>query len=145
MRKAKLTKIFHPKNDLHLVEALKSMRGQALITLLFFMAVAITITSAATIVIVVNSLSVTKFEQSMSAYYVAESGAENAMLRLLRNPIYTGETLPVGLGSAFIQVTGSDPKTITSEGTVGNFKRKIQVVAGYASGILTATSWKEVF
>lgn len=119
--------------------------GQSLITLLFFMTIAITIISAATVVLFINAQGVTKFQEGTSVYYIAESGIENAILRLLRNPAYTGETLPVGDGSAEIQVVNGDPIIITSKGTVGDFSRKIEVQAGYTNNVLTITSWKEIF
>ena len=73
-------------------------RGQALLTLLFFAIVGTTITSAAIVMILVNSLSGSKQQEGQIAYDIAQSGAENGLLRLIRNPTYTGETLPVGRG-----------------------------------------------
>ena len=120
--------------------------GQALVTLLVFTIVAITITSAAVVIILTNSVGTSKFEQGTNTYYSAESGAENALLRLLRDPNYTGETLPVGNASVIISVanTGST-YTITSGATLGNFIRRVEVTATFVNNILTVTSWKEVF
>ena len=119
-------------------------KGQALVTLLFFMVIGITITSAAVVVIVTNALSATRFEQGTDAYDIAESGAENALLRLLRNPFYTGETLPIGNGTATITVANN---TIISSGSAAfnNEIRTIQVNTVYNNGILTVTSWKEMY
>lgn len=123
----------------------KLQKGQALITLLFFVIVSITITSAAVTLIMISSLSATKLEMSTNALTIAESGAENAMLRLLRNPFYTGETgLAVGNGTATITVSGTNPTTITSTGIIGNFKRRVEVKVGYTNNILTVQSWKEI-
>lgn len=124
-------------------------KGQSLVTLLFFMVISITITSAAVIVVLVNSVSASKLEQGVNAYYVAESGTENALLQLLRNPSYAGETLTVGSGNATITVSGGgvNPYTILSVGKIGNFARTIQVVATYNIGTatpLSITSWKEI-
>lgn len=121
-----------------------SNKGQALITLLIFVIISVIITSAAVIIIAINTRGAFELEQGTLVYYIAESGAENALLRLLRNPSYTGEVLTVGDGTATILVTVTDPKTITVTGTVGNFSRKVQVVAGYTDNILTVNSWKEV-
>ena len=60
-------------------------RGQALVTLLFFVIISTIITSAAIVIILVNSTSVAKAQAGISAYYAAESGIENAFLRLLRD------------------------------------------------------------
>jgi len=123
---------------------MRLQQGQTLITLLFFMIIAISVISTAVILLITNSRTTSKTEQGIKAYYVAESGAENAILRLLRNPNYAGETLVVGEGTATMTVTGTEPKTITSTGVVGNFTKKIQVVVGYTNNILTVSSWREV-
>lgn len=119
-------------------------RGQAIVTLLFFMIVAITITSGAIIIILTNSLSATKFDQGNETYYIAESGAENALIRLLRDPNYTGETLAIDSGNATISISGTNPKIITSIGKIDNFSRTIQITADYTNNILTVQSWKEI-
>lgn len=123
----------------------KSQKGQALIFLLFFMVVAIIVTSAAVVMVYLNSLTTNKFEQGQLTYYVAESGAENAVLRLLRDPSYTGETLAVGDGSAVVQVTGGSSKIVTSSATLRNFRKKVEVRTNYNNGIFTIESWKEIY
>jgi len=119
-------------------------QGQTLLMLLVFMVIAITITSAATILILVNSANTQKFEGGTVAYHITESGIENALLRLLRNPNYAGETLSVNGGTATITVTGSNPYTINSTGKKGNFSRTLQVIVNY-NGNMTISSWREVF
>jgi len=119
-------------------------RGQALITLLFFVLISLTITSAAIIIIIANSISVSRFQEGTLAYYIAESGLENALLRLLREPNYIGETLTVGSGIAVITVTGANPKTVVSVGQNGNFKRTVQAQMTYNSGYYTFSNWKEL-
>lgn len=119
--------------------------GQTLITLLFFMIVAMTIIATAIILLIVNNQGTTQFEQGMEAYSVAESGAENAVLRLLRDyDGYTGETLSANGGTATVTISGTTTKTITSKGQVGNFIKRIQVVVGYTNNILTISSWTEI-
>ena len=119
-------------------------KGQALVTLLFFMVISITIISAAVILIVVNATTLGHVERGLYAQSVAESGAENAVLRLLRDPSYIGETLLVGEGNAVITVSGTDPKVILSVGSLGEHKRQIEVIAGYTNNQLTINSWREV-
>ena len=127
------------------MQRLTVQKGQTLVTLLFFMAIAFTVTTGAVIVVFANTTGQTKIQQSQSAYYTAEGGAENALMRLLRDPTYTGETMAVGEGTAVVSITGSGPYTITSMGTVGNFVRKVQVIASYTNNILAVQSWKELF
>ena len=122
----------------------KFQKGQALVTLLFFVLVSLTITSGAIIIIIINSISVSKSAEGTLAYYVAESGVENALLRLLRDPSYTGETLTVGTGTAIITVTGANPKTVVSVGQSGNFKRTVQAQMTYNNGYYTFSNWREI-
>lgn len=119
-------------------------KGQVLISLLFFVVIAMTILSAAIAVMMITSISTAKMEQGLSAYTIAEGGAENALLRLLRDPNYAGETLSIGNGYATITINGTDPKTIISIGREGNFERTIEVIVTYTDNILTVTSWKEI-
>lgn len=127
-------------------KSFKIQNGVALITLLFFTVIAINITAAAVVIVIVNSLSGAKVQQGMVAYQIAESGIENAKLRLLRDPEYTGETLTVGSGTVTTSVEKNGYQyTILSKGTFGNFQRQIQAVASYSASLLTITSQQEVF
>lgn len=119
--------------------------GQSLSALMVFMAMAIVMTTAATIVTLTNVLSTSKYTQGQEALSNAEAGIENALQRLLRDSSYLGETLTISDGSVIITVSpGASPKTITAEGRSGNFRRTITVVATYTTGnVLTVTSWTE--
>lgn len=120
-------------------------KGQALTTLLIFTAIATTVMTAAVILSVTNATSASTTELGSEAYGIAESGAENALLRLLRDPNYTGETLTIGNGQATMTVVGSNPKTMTSVGNSGSFRREIQIVTTLTNGVLSIQSWKEVY
>lgn len=116
----------------------KTQQGQTLVILLFFMVLSITITTAAVLMNFANAQSTTTLVQGNDAYTIADSGMENALLRLLRNPGYTGETLTVGSGTAVSTVTGvgtqASPFTVTAKGTsVNNFVRTIQTTAYFDS------------
>lgn len=122
--------------------------GQTLVMLLVFMTVAITVTAASVALSIDNSRAASKVEVSGLAAAAAESGIENALLRLLRNPGFTGETLTVGDGTATITVTGTNPIIITSTGESGGFVRRVQVTASYAGDanmILNIDSWQEIY
>ncbi len=125
------------------------MRGQALVTLIFFMVIATTVTTAAILVIAVNSISGTRLQEGTIAYQTAQSGADNALIRVLRDPSYTGETLNVGSSSATIQVTGSgttaSPFVITSKGQNGFYIKNVEVRATNENDILNIISRKEIF
>lgn len=119
--------------------------GQALVTLLFFVILAIIIVSAAVAIVMTNALSGSRMQEGFNAYSIAESGAENALLRLDRNLNYTGETLPVDGGTATITATGTNPVTILSVGTANGAIKKVQVVVNINNGQLSIVSWKEVY
>lgn len=119
-------------------------RGQALITFLYIMVIGLTISSAAAVIMLINLMSEGTMEQGEAAYYIAESGIENAMLKLLRNPAYSGETLNVGGGNAIIEITSQTPLTILSIGRYNNIVRKIEVQTLYNNNVLTISSWKEI-
>lgn len=119
--------------------------GNSLIMLLVFSVVATTVAAAAVAVIINVSQASGKVEGRVMAAQVAESGMENALMRLLRNPNYTGEILPVGTGTATISVTGTTTKTITSIGRINNFLQTIEVIVTYNDSIMSVSSWKETF
>lgn len=121
-----------------------STKGQALITLLFFMAIGITVTTAAVMVTLGTSLSTTSYQEGSQAFTVAESGVENALLRLLRDPSYSGETMAVSDGTATVSVSGANPKVIVSEGRVGSFFRTVRATVSYVNEIFTLTKFEEV-
>ena len=123
---------------------LRLRSGQTLVVLLVFVAMAMAVVSAAVAVVISNTQSGSRYEVGQTALGLAESGAEEAMLLLLRDPAYSGGALTTVDGTATISVSGSDPKTIVSSAMVGETRRKIQVVAGYTAGILTVQTWREI-
>jgi hypothetical protein len=116
--------------------------GQVVLTIVVLMVVMILITTAATFSSIANTHSAYVFQEGNRAYDLAETGMENALLRLLRSPTYTGETLTVGDGTVVVTKSGT---TLTSTATLGSFVRKIQVVIVYNNNILTVSTWKEIF
>ena len=106
-----------------------------------FVLVAVTVITSTITTVISNTKAASEGQQAVDAYYVAEAGAENALMRLLRDPSYTGETLPVGNNNATVTVSGS---TITSIGQVNNLTRKIQVITSYNNNQMIVTSWKEI-
>ncbi len=116
--------------------------GQALVMLLFFMLIGITVTSAAVLILINNVTGTSTAQQSAVAYAAAESGVENALLRMLRDREYSGETLTIGGGTVVTTVLNG---TITATGTASGATRKIQTQTVYNNDILTVSSWKEIY
>ncbi|HRN69996.1 MAG TPA: hypothetical protein PLS49_02315 [Candidatus Woesebacteria bacterium] len=119
-------------------------KGQTLVTLLVFSVVALTVATAAVAIMINIAQATNRVEGNITALQIAESGAENALLRLLRNPSYTGETLQVGDGTAVITISGTTTKTVTVVGTLDSHTKTVQVVATFTNGIMTVTSWREI-
>lgn len=116
-------------------------KGQTFITMIFFVIIAITIISAEAIVLFTNTQAASAEEQGIDAYYAAESGTEEALLRLSRNPSYSGGTINTENSSTSISVSNG---VIVSTGSYGRSTRKIQVETAYNNGVLKIVSWKEI-
>ena len=121
-------------------------KGQALVMLLVFIAVAVIIVSAPVVLMVVANTSATRFDRGQITLDAAESGVENALMSLLRNPNYAGETMPIGEANVVITVpSGNFPKTFTSKAVVNQTVRTVQVKVGYSNNILSVIFWKEIY
>jgi hypothetical protein len=118
--------------------------GQILVALLAFIATGLIITVTAAAITATNLLTNSKYTSGEKTLQVAEGGIDNAIMRLVRDPSYTGETLTIGTGTATITVSGSSPYIILSKGTIGNFHRTIQVTATRTNNALTISNWAEV-
>lgn len=130
---------------------MKREKGQVLVMLLIFIAIAVTVTIAAVAVIVSNTSSASKVEIGQVTYQAAESGAETALLKLLRDPNYPNpspsDSFNLDTASVTVTVgTVGSTKTVLSTATMGSLVKKIQVVLNYPlGGSMSITSWKEVF
>lgn len=129
----------------------KNEKGQTLVALLFFVMVGMIVTTAAVMILSTNSLAAQKLSQGEVARQLAETGAENALIQLLRDKNYHGETLQnIGgvTGDNVLITIGTDPmtgqKAIFSTATSGNFTRKVEVIYT-ANDVLTPLSWKEIY
>lgn len=118
--------------------------GSVLVTLLVFTAMALVIAGGAVTVSIINTQSTSVLVSGEETLHVAESGIDNAVLRLLRDDTYTGETLTVGNGTATITVTGTTDKTITSVGVIGDYRRTVQAVGSFTGSVFTLSSWAEI-
>lgn len=121
----------------------ETQAGQSLILLLVFVVMAIAITTAAAIIVGINSASATNYTIGFAVKQMAESGAEKALLALLRDPNYSGETFSIDSGIVTATVSGSPVLTIDSTAQYLGFSKRIQVLATYTDSVLEVLSWKE--
>lgn len=124
----------------------KNTCGQALVTLLFFTLIGITIISTAVIILLSNTQNGVRLQQGIMAYEIAQSGAENAMLQLLRDPDYQGETFKVGDGTVIVEITSNSGNyIIKSTGKIGNFIKKVQVIGTNQDYKINFSPMKEIY
>ena len=122
-------------------------QAQALASLIIFVAIAITVITATIIIVGSNTVTATISQQMVQVRQAAESGLENALLRLLRDPSYSGETIPANVNGfeTTISVTGDDiNKTIISTAANNNYQRKIKVKINYNENIMTVNFWQDI-
>jgi hypothetical protein len=117
--------------------------GQTLIALLIFMLVAMTITIAAIAVSITNIKSNISLTTGEVALQNANSGIEDALIRVQRDPSYSGGTLTLPGGNATISISGSGMLNIVSVGSSGNFRRTITVTATLTNDTLQVSNWSE--
>lgn len=119
--------------------------GQALITLLFTVVIGMLVTTGAIMTLVNAYKSLSDQELTTFAYITAETGMENGILRIMRDPSYTGETIVLdGNRTSVVTVTQAPGYVLLSVGSVGSVTRKIQVNAHFTGLTFIIDSWKEV-
>ncbi len=119
--------------------------GQVLVALLYIMVIGILVTTAAVYAVIGNTQATSVFEAGTLALSAAESGAENGLLRLVRNPAYTGETLVMSANqSSTVTVSSASGIVLTSQGTYGTVSKQIEVRLHYNGGELVVDSWREL-
>ncbi len=93
------------------------------------------------------------FTAAQRALAIADAGARDAYLRLLRNKDLSspsGYTMPLGTDSALVTVTQGSPATglvtVVTTATISFHTRKVQFVASVTSstGQISLVSWKEI-
>jgi type II secretory pathway pseudopilin PulG len=117
--------------------------GQTLVALLIFMMLIITVTAAAAVITVTNIRANNGYANGEQSLMYAESGVENAIQQLQRDPAYTGETIAFPNGTATISVNGTSVKTITSLGTSDNHYRTVTSTVTDVDGVIHRSSWSE--
>ena len=81
--------------------------GQILTSVLVFMAFGLSVIALSATLTVINIQNTAKLAQSEQASNYAEAGAEEAILRLIRDPAYSGGSLPLSADTVIgITVTG---------------------------------------
>lgn len=119
--------------------------GQVLTSVIVFMAFGLSVIALSAVLTIINIQNTAKNTQSAQALTYAESGAEEGVLRLLRDPGFAGGTLVIDGISVPISVSGDAVnKTVTSTASFNGFTKKIQATVSLANEKLVLLSWKQV-
>lgn len=123
---------------------MKTGKGQAMVMLVLLTVILASIATSVVAIVTTNALNTMREERGNQALSIAESGAEEALLQLLRDPSYSGGSLTTSEGSATVVVVGDGTKTITSQGEVVGYVKVVEVVARMELGQLLIDSWQEI-
>lgn len=120
--------------------------GQILTSVLVFMAFGLSVIALSATLTIINIQNTGKLSRSEQASVYAEAGAEEAILRLIRDPGYSGGTLALSSDATIaIQIATNDTsRTVTSTATYSGFTKKIQAVVSLANSKATLISWKQI-
>lgn len=123
----------------------QQLHGQAMVTVLFVCIIGMSIMTGA-LYGVYNAIGMSsQSELGLLAGSAAETGIENALIRFIRDPSYTGETMQLDANRKVIISVGGTPKTtITATGSVGSVTRRIQAIVYYNNGVFTIESWSDI-
>jgi len=87
-----------------------------------------------------------KLRQSTQALATTDSYIQNAIIKIIRDPNYTGETLTLTSGQVIIEVTGDAPKNILVKSTnlQNDILRQLSVDVNFATdGAVSVSNWGE--
>ncbi len=127
---------------------IRQSRGQALIILIFAIALAITILSGVTLAAITLGKNTRLSEDAQTAYFAAEGGAEYALLKLIRNPAgcanpsdnLTLDTTTVTISYSLVGSTCT-VLAISNKGTV---QKKVQLQATINASRVDYCCWQEL-
>lgn len=119
-------------------------KGSALLAVIVISAIATVIFTTASSSLINQLVQSNVSGNTAKAYLLAESGIEDSVLNLLRDQTYTGGTLTLDTNDITIEVTGTNPKTVTSTVEFNNTRRSIEITVLYTQNNLQITSWREI-
>ena len=128
----------------------KSYKGvAALITVLSLGGLIFTISMGTAIVSFWSNQNIKSIRDSNKAFYVAQSGLQDSLIKLERNKDFTGNfNLSVNVtNDVYTNVTfSSSQATITSTSTVSSINKKLQTIVDIdaTTGLITPTSTTEL-
>jgi hypothetical protein len=124
--------------------ALPRTKGQAFIPVLILLVIIITL-GTAVLSLSVGGMLISYSSQEGERVLLATEGAiENGLLRNLREPAYTGESLQVGGLPCTIVASGPAPIVVTAECRSDQACRRLEAEAEIVMGEIVINSLKEI-
>ncbi len=138
--------------------ALQNLGGQAALSFVFLIGIIIALIGVTLAFLTMSFLNSSYgFQASQQALAVASGGAEDALLRLVRNKDFSSPLgycvpqgmLPCGDGAAQVTVqnpSGSNQATVISQGLLNRRTKSVQVIVSVASGTggVQVVSWQQI-
>ena len=109
---------------------------------MFFVIIALFLISAAVAMMIISATSVGKLEGEEVVSRIAESAAEDALIKLLRDPSFTSTNVSLPDGTASATLSGD---VLTVNAISGKFTKKIIITTSFANAVLSVVSWREEF
>lgn len=123
---------------------MKNQQGQALIMVILIGVIAIIAVVSASTLVISELKKNTSTSYGVSQYSIAYGALENAFMRLLRDPNYTGETVALSSSTCYITATAGSTKTVEARCTDGRYVRKVGATVTFSAGIMTVSGITEV-
>lgn len=124
---------------------MKKNKGQALIAVLITAVLGLTLGVFALERVFSGSEILKESLEGENLRSLNEGVLENGLLRILRDPNYTGENLTVQEASCIIEVVSGNPKTVRAICSRGDKTKKIQTTVSFNNGLVTFTPAHEFF
>lgn len=118
--------------------------GNILVVVLVLMVVGMTIISMSLALVISTSQSLGGAMTTDRVRAAAEGGVENAILNVLRNPEYAGETLVIDGLDVTSTVTPGAQTIIAVTADHGAYTQSYEVVLERISGVLSVASWQQI-
>ena len=125
-------------------KALQKSGGQILTSVIVFVAFGLSVIALSAILTIINLQNSMKNIESLNCLSFAESGVEEALLNLLRDPSYTGGTFSVDSAEVIVTVsTNASVSTINSKAIYNGLRRWVVATASIENMELSLLSWSE--
>ena len=119
-------------------------QGQALIPILIILLIVLTV-GAGLLYLSFGSILLGSYSSLGEKVLIANHGAmENGLMRILRNPNYSGESLQVNGAPCTIDVSGQSPWTMTTECDNGQAIRRLQAEVDFVDGEMVVSNLMEI-